>query len=638
MNFFTKKNNINSSYYFSDEFESFKKKLDSDLSKSITTRSTVKLFYGELQKFFSIPELSLHLVFTLLVKVEEMSLANFRIQLHGLFEKQIKFLGVQTDYNSENISKNDKFHFIDILLGAFEDSNILLIEKKLTDKKIKKISPVVRLHPNFKIKSLAFDVSNSNMPMVSKPLDWSFNNENSLNQGGYLFDKLENLTIFNHEKCLETSINKETIRNLNILQSTSFEVNKTLLRNLIKDFNGFLKRQGFTIQDYEDVADFLDVKNQSHTRKSYNDQCEKIQKIIETIEQGNFLSRFKEFYFPVHLDFRGRVYYSGWPLNPQGDSLSRQLLKFQNLHQTKSLCELDVSASGLQIIGLLIYDLNILQKTNFLVDKEKINESKNDIYSFHLDKYRKTYSDAPEFLSREVFKDILMCYLYNESHYGLLKKLEGLIDYSLRSTFDLNAEVFRIRKFLNQNFTAFDKVSKIINGIVDEAIKSNSIIGLGVSDNLMSYQFYGLQESKRFYYHGRFGKRQNVTIKQDCFPLTIDKRKSRRATLPNFIHSLDALLLQFVVNYAVKKSIPIVVVHDCFIVHKKYSKSIKRAYFEGAYNLFFNKGRIPILRFIDQNIVNTEFKKDYKELTKELHNSKSKIDFNIYVKSPNILC
>ena len=344
------------------------------------------------------------------------------------------------------------------------------------------------------------------------------------------------------------------------------------------------------------------------------------------------MSRFKEFYFPVHLGV-----YSGWPLNPQGDALSRKLLKFQNLHQTKSLRELDVSASGLQIIGLLTYDLEILQKTNFLVNKERVKESKNDIYSVYLNKYLEVYSDAPGFLNRKVFKNILMCYLYNESHYGLLKKLEGLIDYSLRSTFDLNAEVFRIRGFLNENFIAFDKVFKIIDGIVDEAIKSNSIIGLGVSDNLMSYQFYGLQESKRFYYYGRFGKRQNVTIKQDCFPLTIDKRKSRRATLPNFIHSLDALLLQFVVDYAVKESIPIVVVHDCFIVHKKYSKLIKKAYFEGAYNLFFNKGKMPILDFIDQNVVNIEFKKGYKQFIKELDNSKSKMDFNIYVESPNIL-
>ena len=83
--------------------------------------------------------------------------------------------------------------------------------------------------------------------------------------------------------------------------------------------------------------------------------------------------------------------------------------------------------------------------------------------------------------------------------------------------------------------------------MVDESIKHNRIISLGILEKLMSYQFYGLQESKRFYYYGRFGKRQNVTIKQDCFPLTIDKRKSR-PTLPNFIHSLDALLLQFVVD------------------------------------------------------------------------------------------
>ena len=74
-----------------------------------------------------------------------------------------------------------------------------------------------------------------------------------------------------------------------------------------------------------------------------------------------------------------------------------------------------------------------------------------------------------------------------------------------------------------------------------------------------------------------------------------------------------------------------------FYVHKKYSKLIKKAYFEGAYNLFFNKGKMPILDFIDQNVVNIEFKKGYKQFIKELDNSKSKIDFNIYVESPNIL-
>ena len=85
-------------------------------------------------------------------------------------------------------------------------------------------------------------------------------------------------------------------------------------------------------------------------------------------------------------------------LNPQGDA-SRKLLKFQNLHQTKSLRELDVSASGLQIIGLLTYDLEILQKTNFLVNKER-KESKNDIYSVYLNKYLEVYSDDQVFKSK----------------------------------------------------------------------------------------------------------------------------------------------------------------------------------------------------------------------------------------------
>ena len=149
----------------------FKSKLDNDFSNSPTVRLLVKNFYFELQKFFSVPELMLHLTSTLLVKINEMSLTNLRIQLYGLIEKQVKFLGGQIDNKFIDISKNDYFHFIDIIIRTFEDSQILLIENKVVDKKRKKISPVVQLSSKFKIKSVAFDVSNRNMPMVSKPLD-----------------------------------------------------------------------------------------------------------------------------------------------------------------------------------------------------------------------------------------------------------------------------------------------------------------------------------------------------------------------------------------------------------------------------------------------------------------------------------
>ena len=55
----------------------------------------------------------------------------------------------------------------------------------------------------------------------------------------------------------------------------------------------------------------------------------------------------------------------------------------------------------------------------------------------------------------------------------------------------------------------------------------------------------------------------------DSDPLSVDKRKIRRATQPNFIHNLNSQLLHGVVKKARESNIYIAVVHDCFIVHNK---------------------------------------------------------------------
>merc|ERR1712224_657601 len=151
----------------------------------------------------------------------------------------------------------------------------------------------------------------------------------------------------------------------------------------------------------------------------YNDQLKKVYIIIETLEQA------------LYLVFRTRIYYHGWPINPQGSSLSRELIMFSNQRKKTVTKELDVSASGLQIIGGLLGNFDYLEKTNLLIKKNKPRIKKYDIYLETLNRYllQKSFKDKNHeefirrFFNRKVFKSIIMCYFYNETHFGLVKKL-----------------------------------------------------------------------------------------------------------------------------------------------------------------------------------------------------------------------
>merc|ERR1711981_668153 len=121
-----------------------------------------------------------------------------------------------------------------------------------------------------------------------------------------------------------------------------------------------------------------------------------VRTIIETVEQALYLINFPYFYFALYLDFRTRVYYHGWPINPQGSSLSRELLMFSNQRKKTVTKELDVSASGLQIIAGLLGNFDYLEKTNFLIKKNQPkNREKRDIYVETLNKYllQKSFTD-----------------------------------------------------------------------------------------------------------------------------------------------------------------------------------------------------------------------------------------------------
>jgi len=373
----------------------------------------------------------------------------------------------------------------------------------------------------------------------------------------------------------------------------------------------------------------------------------KAQEIIELLEQSLYLSMFPCFYFTIYLDFRTRTYYHGWPLNPQGSELVRELIIFCNQKDTTVTKELDVSASGLQIIGGLLTNIEFLKKTNFLKDPNTDIHQKYDLYSETLKKYllqKKFYDEDHEknikmLLTRKLFKSIIMCYFYNETYYGLICKLkDGLFKLGITlESGEVNKEGKLIRQFLKKEFQDYEFLSSVLNYGIDNKIKNNLPINLH-DGNVETFQYYALQEKKRVNYYDRFGKRQKITVSTDMDPLTINKRKTCRSTLPNFIHNIDALLLHSVIRKAREKGVYITVIHDCFIVDIENEEKLKKWYFDSFNYLLLSQDNCLLCSFLKKNLSETGYKEDgIRKIILQIRMKRKAFKLNAYTINPFIL-
>ena len=624
--FFAKSSIIKkSSVYFSSEFKNFNKTLSDYIERS-TTKKSVKVVFSNFQLAISdnSSSLFLHLICSILGKVDDITLTNCRIQMRSLLEKNYLLFAAQdklaNQFVTVKIKKSGWYQLSDIIIKGLEESKIVYICKKLGARKRKHKVDYISIANEFGSVALAYDYKSSNMPLISKPQDWKEDNYGAVH-GGFLYDKTD-LIMYNKEKSLMTRVSEEIISNINFLQGVPYKINRKRLKEIQTNFNEYLNKQGIRIHLYQNKQDFLneDIKF-NHNHKIYNDQLKEVRVIIETLEQALYLINFPCFYFTLYLDFRTRVYYHGWPINPQGSLLSRELLMFRNQRKKTVTKELDVSASGLQIIGGLLGNFDYLEKTNFLVRKNTLRIEKYDIYLETLNKYllQKLFKNKnheefiKRFFTRKIFKSIIMCYFYNETHFGLVKKLEAL---DFEREFKVNEEVTSIRNFLKKEFKDFEILSSIINYGVVSSILNQKAISL-YKGNVETFQYYALQEVIQVDYYDRLGKRQKIRVSMDKYPLRLDARKTRRATLPNFIHNLDSQLLHSVVMKARKHNINLSVIHDCFIVHKNHESKLKKWYFEAFNNLILSENDLVLSSFLKRNLSEIEKKKIPETLKKD---------------------
>jgi len=117
--------------------------------------------------------------------------------------------------------------------------------------------------------------------------------------------------------------------------------------------------------------------------------------------------------------------------------------------------------------------------------------------------------------TRKVFKSIIMCYFYNETHFGVVQKLIQLIIFQPGVGFNINKEATLIREFLQDEFKEYHFLAQLMSPGIESSIKNQKALSLYKLNNIETFQYYALQEINRLNYYDRFAKRQKTSISAD---------------------------------------------------------------------------------------------------------------------------
>ena len=346
----------------------------------------------------------------------------------------------------------------------------------------------------------------------------------------------------------------------------------------------------------------------------------------------------ERFYFPTFLDTRGRIYYHGDYLNPQGHDLAKALLLFEkgkkieepffyfvhgancygvkgsyreryswierrhsqikevaknptskaNMnfwtkaddpwqflafcldydafsedpenYQSNLRCSFDASSSGLQILSTLVRDKEGMKQTNVL---DNGTEIPSDIYiecanilmtnlkgggTEDAKFWHSWLSDKPV---RKLVKRNLMTTVYSLSRYGLQSYVEEFVaEYDayvpLEKLRFLGNEVHRaVRECISGGAEVMDWIKEVTEHLsnINKVLTYITPFGFILCSEYRKPKFRQIQTA----FHGNTLYINHVTSDPTG---KINKRKSINASVPNFIHALDACLLHFFVkNY-----------------------------------------------------------------------------------------
>lgn len=258
-----------------------------------------------------------------LYKKQPMDKNNFRYSQYKKYLLEMndfKILESEPDVVNSDIG----FKLIDILVDADMVKSDIIVKGK-TEK-----NRVITLTDTF-VKTLGVNLFNKplditlNLPMIVKPKDYIIDNQDDCNllQGGYYLNNelfIQSLFSSNIEQPYIPKMKNNTVIScLNSMMSVPFKIN-TLLFNFLMENNNFLIPNEHPLMHKKKLTKRETSQYQSYiSEKLLQDY---ILKIAETYLDA------PELYFPLKLDFRGRIYNRVTYLSYQGTGLSKALLLF----------------------------------------------------------------------------------------------------------------------------------------------------------------------------------------------------------------------------------------------------------------------------------------------------------------------
>jgi DNA-directed RNA polymerase len=268
-----------------------------------------------------------------------------------------------------------------------------------------------------------------------------------------------------------------------------------------------------------------------------------------------------------------------------------------NNYKTCLIIALDATTNVYQLTALLAND-GLLAKEVNLVHK---NEPK-DLYSKVSEGLEKEFKQT---IPRALIKKSVMCYAYGLTQHGILnyikeeyEKLNTKDFYNLIDKSSLLKLSKKLRIFLSKHYPGIILVRELLEHAVKEMITSNidkPIIEkcLNIETVFIKYTHF-IQKSKK----------DVVSHIKNIYNISIDSNKQERIRVyivsylnelyiskmttsitANFIHSIDAECLMYVLATLHHKKITCFTIHDCFMVSPKYLSEVINTFKYILYNL-----------------------------------------------------
>lgn len=303
-----------------------------------------------------------------------------------------------------NFTEKDFLNIGDFLFNILSDNNpIFNINIDQSDPLNTKliVCPETKVREMFekKIEIIGFKI-----PMITPPIRWGINTF-----GGYLHNKTEFDPLIkpSRKSALRTKISgrkKDIVFNtVNYMSQIPYCINKDVFNFIIENYNSLELKSTIhplTSKYYSITSLKLKSEIENHNSLFY------LQKNI--IGLAKLLINVNEFYFPIELDWRGRVYCQSSYISFQGNELAKSLILFKN---GKTLCN-----NGLYYLKIYGANLYGIDKESIISRIKWIDSNHQNIIDMNLDfilkaseplifiafcfEYRNYFNNPKDFVSR----------------------------------------------------------------------------------------------------------------------------------------------------------------------------------------------------------------------------------------------